>query len=70
MAWPCDSRQLEEPGLTHFSNQVHVAQFKGTFTMFKVRLPKFATDIIVSISGPISRTLDLKGSAESPGIWL
>ena len=36
----------------------------------KVRLPKFATDIIVSISGPISRTLDLKGSAESPGIWL
>ena len=35
MAWPCDSRQLKEPGLTHFSNQVHVAQFKGTFTMFR-----------------------------------
>ena len=36
----------------------------------KVCLPKFATDIIVHISRPISRTLDLKSSAESPGIWL
>ena len=26
---------IEGTRLTHFSNQVHVAQFKGTFTMFR-----------------------------------
>ena len=36
----------------------------------KVCLPKFATDIIVYISRPMNGTLDLKSSAESPGIWL
>ena len=42
----------------------------GFLSRSKVCLPKFATDIIVYISRPMNGTLDLKSSAESPGIWL
>ena len=55
-----------------FTTKCFPSFFKTEETCLKtveVRLPKFATDIIVHISRPISRTLDLKGSAESPGIW-
>ena len=53
--------------------QVHMAcdtSFRSFQKVFKVCLPKFATDIIVYISRPMNGTLDLKSSAESPGIWL